>query len=277
MDSSELSQLKIDKRNLYCWLLGIFAALLLVLGLCAGLIVVGQKPGTYARVLDWASGVTINLGAGVVIVLLTMLAIRAFHIPEKDETGTLLLLQSSGIEHIYQNWIRDKPANDRLYHLFSEARVINIIGVTLSNTLISAEWFAPLLAARIRDPEKTTQILMLDPTGNEVGQTDHGWTRDVGTRAAMSAAQIDEGFRLAQCAQENHSKFLKLFDYHPSCNYIRFDDTAFVVLLMHGQGGQAPGLQLRASGWLFDVYKSHFELMWERSRNQKAQIGTATH
>jgi len=179
MDKSEISQLKADKRRLYFWLLGSAATLVLVTGLCLGMLAVGAKPALLSQILDWARNILINLGAGVVVVLLTLLALRSFHIPEMDETEAVASLKISGIDSLYKNWVRDKPATDFFYNLFKDAREVEVIGVTLNNTLIGTEWFVPLFAARIRDPQKITHFIILDPNGQEVERreregVDHG-------------------------------------------------------------------------------------------------------
>jgi len=265
----EISQLKADKRRLYFWLLGSVATLVLVTGLCLGMLAVGAKSALLSQILDWARSIFINLGAGVVVVLLTLLAMRSFHIPEMDETETVAALKVSGIDSLYRNWVRDKPATDFFYNLFKDAREVEVIGVTLNNTLIGTEWFVPLFAARISDPQKTTRFIVLNPNGQEVERREReGVDHGVSKRAAISALHIEEGFRLAQCVDKEKDRFLHFFDYAPPFNYMRFDNIAIVILSMHRKGGQFPGLKLSATGWLFDLYRNHFDSVWNERSSQ---------
>ena len=216
---------------------------------------------TYIAAGSWLNNVLINVGSGLIIVVFLAILVNWFHIPNADEIEGQEELSRAGVRRLIDDWLRERPTTMELHDMFKNARDVQLLGVSLHNSLIGFEWFSRELARRLTDDTKSTQILLLDPNGNEIQRREaEGGGRRLKGKALSSRDQIQDGLLKAEFS-DSHA-ILRFFDHAPTANLLRFDDSAYVVLLMYGRGGQSPALELRSGGWLFEAYMRHFEAMW---------------
>jgi hypothetical protein len=226
---------------------------------------VGLSEAIAGQVQEWGSGLLLNAGCGLLTIAVVSLLMRFYQLPEQAYPP--LDFRKSGIRRLVQDWVPSgKPSPELLEELFTQADTVEVAGVTLFNSFIGADWFAKRLANRIRDPEKTTRLLMLDPDGTEIRRREAERTgRTIKSRAESSRSKIREALAQSGVSDTAHSQFVRHFDYAPSVNWLRFGDTAYVVLLMYGRGGLSPAVELESDGWLFKKFAQQFASMWDEA------------
>ena len=82
-------------------------------------------------------------------------------------------------------------------------------------------------------------------------------------RATKAVEHIVNGLKIGGLAEEDYSHHLRHFDYAPIGNWLRFGDSAYLVIHMHARGGFPPAIEIDSAGWLFHEFGRHFESMWE--------------
>lgn len=260
------------KRKLFYSLLLVIALLLIATAfLLAPVAANGLASPTRVGAGTWMNRTLVNIGSGLIILVILALIVRWYLITETNEFRFQDELRLAGITRIRQNWTDERPASNELFEMFTHAEIVQILCVTFYRSLIGFDWFPIELTKRLKDPGKTTQILLLEPTGNEMQrrETENKGTR-LQRRGKMSRDQVRQGLSGAGVADEK--QILRFFDHAPAANIVRFDDRIYVVLLLHGQGGRSPALEATAGGWVFKRYIQHFTDAWRDTESRVPRL-----
>jgi hypothetical protein len=246
-------------RGLFYSLIASFGVLTLMMALCVFLLFSQNNSGSGSAIAigSWINNTLINVGAGLIIVVILATMTRIFNLQESTPG------EFSGY-HLMRKWRDERPHPAKFKELFSNAAEVQIVGVTLNHTFIQSQWFCEVLAKRIQAGKKT-QFLLLDPNGSELARREkEGGGRSLKTRALDTQRQIFEGLKLAGIKGAERNQYYLTFDFAPPANLLRFGETTYVVLFMYGAGDYSPALILDdADSFLFRRYREHFERMWE--------------
>lgn len=224
----------------------------------------GYTPQSIIKIQEWGTSLLINFACGLLIIGLVGLLMRWYQVPENSFSEWHDTLHEAGIRRIVSDWVQHKPTEEFFREVFSQADIVEIIGITLTNTLIGFSWFPEELAKRIKVPRKTTRLLFLKPDGVEIRRREsEGRGRSVRDRATKAVEQIVNGLKMAGLAEEDYSHHLRYFDYAPIGNWLRLGDSAYLVIHMHARGGFSPALEFDGDGWFFHEFERHFDSMWE--------------
>jgi hypothetical protein len=254
-----------EKRSLFYAFLVSLGMILLLLGLCVGVLAASdpqRRVLAVGAVGSWLHSTLVNAGTGLIIVAVVAFMMHRWGISEAGKGSGDAALRNAGIGDVMSNWILERPSNS-FYNLVRDAQILQVAGVTLYTTFIGCEWFPKALAERIKDPRKTTQILLLNPDGNELRRREaESAGRRIKDRSKAAVDQVIAGLELAGVGASDNGDHFRSFDHAPTVNFLRFDNLAYAVLLMHGDGGISPALQLTADGLLFERYLRHFANLW---------------
>jgi hypothetical protein len=239
------------------WLVMIGLALSLLL--CSwGSWELGQAHGSHWQM--WISNLLMNVSAGIIIIAIVAGLIRWFNVPEREESAVAHAL---GVWTAYPEWISNCPDGDFFREVFTAATEVELMGVTLHNTIVHHDWFEKELERRL-SAKKKTRFLFLDPNGQEISRREkEGSGRELLERALKTRGIIHRGLDLAQINDNERTNIVRHFDFTPAVNWLRFGDTAYVVLLMYAKGGLSPALKLDSKGLLFQKYQIQFEDIWK--------------
>jgi len=208
----------------------------------------------------WLSNLLLNVSAGILIIALVATLMGWFNVPERHEST---LGYDLGIVNFYPEWINNPPPGDFFREIFSTSNEVEIMGVTLFNTIIQYEWFEEELQRRLTRNKKT-RFLFLNPTGREINRREkEGSGRTLTDRAIKTRDKIQRGMDLARIHESKRIEIVRYFDFTPQINWLRFDSTAYVVLIMYAKGGVSPALKLDKKGILFQKYQNQFEDIWK--------------
>jgi hypothetical protein len=228
----------------------------------------GQAQGSHWKM--WISNLLMNVSAGIIIIAIVAGLIRWFNVPEREESA---LAHSLGVLQAYPEWINSCPNGDFFREVFTAATEVGLMGVTLHNTIVHHDWFPRELQRRV-SAKKKTRFLFLDPDGQEISRRENeGSGRELKGRAHKTRDRIHAGLDLAQINENERTNIMRHFDFTPAVNWLRFGDTAYVVLLMYAKGGLSPALKLDSKGLLFKKYQSQFEDTWNAKDQIQAKQG----
>jgi len=237
-------------------LLGWAIVILLVsVGVVLLQLALGSSQTVSPALWSWSVQAATNVGAAVLTVCLISFL-------DSRQSGRKRVSES--VSQILSDWAIERPT-PQFKSLMQEARTVQICGVCLYRSLVGHEWFVEALAARVRDPQRKTEILLMDPDCMEIKRREkEGRGRNLVSRTRDAIADVNTALDRAGISGETRDKFFRLYDYSPTVDFLRFDDIAYVVLLVYGRGAESPALQLtNPHSPLFLAYVSHFEGMWE--------------
>jgi hypothetical protein len=211
----------------------------------------------------------VNIVCGIILTVSVYLVLTIFHfrnVPPADSEDQVFF--NSRVARLFEKWSEDLPDPTSLSKLFAEAKVVEIYGITFFNRLIDTEEFPNNLRKRLEDSKKTTQILLLDPTGSEMKR-----------RIEKSLPERDLAGRARRCheilepiAKEfPEKKFYLTFDNATTFAMLRFDDKAYVNLQLLAKCESSPGLEVLENGWLFPHYTAEFKIAWDKENSSASK------
>ena len=234
------------------------AAISFSLGLWAGQDVSNEFPGR------WLSQAGLEVAGGILVLLIVWLLLAKLGLSDADAASRTPVSGEAGIQAVVENWVMKKPRQEFLREVFSQSDQVEIIGVTLFNTLIGNDWFPEELGRRLKDRGKQTRFLMLDPDGSELKRREaEGQGRVLKERVQQAHERIQEGLEAGGVAKSDYRSHYRLFDHAPMGNWLRFGQMGYLVVLMPRRGGLSPGLELSDEGFLFSECVKQFRSMWD--------------
>ena len=128
----------------------------------------GYTPKSIMKIQEWGANLLLNFACGLLLIGLVGLLMRWYQVPENSSSEWYDTLHEAGVRRILPDWVQHKPTEEFFREVFSQADTVEIIGVTLTNTLVGFSWFQEELAKRIQAKRKTTRLLFLKPDGDEI-------------------------------------------------------------------------------------------------------------
>jgi len=170
-----------------------------------------------------------------------------------------------GVEQVYPKWLRRIP-HGRIRSQFVQSDKVEVLGVSLYNSLIHDSHFETDLIKRLKDTTKRTRFLLLQEDGDEINR------RNAEPRSSEGPSILDrnKSSHIAvksalQKSRNGHSRdVLRSFDYSPPVTFMRFDKEAYVVFLSN-RGGYSPAARVRSGSLLYKNYEELFDFIWNRS------------